>query len=166
MTTWRMRMVCAVLALAPAVHADDKTAHKMAAKGEAVLLNANELKWGPAPPDLPKGAQLVVLHGDPTKPGPFTMRLKAPDGYKIPPHWHTQDENLTIISGTLVMYMGDTWSVEPHDLDVAAYHFLPGKMHHAAAAKGETVIQINGQGPFDIHYLNPADNPNPKTATR
>jgi len=166
MRTWTTRIVCGLLVLAPAVQADDKTSHKVGAKGGAVLLNASDLQWGPAPPDLPKGAQLAVLHGDPTKPGPFAMRLKAPDGYKIAPHWHTRNEELTIISGTVVMHMGDTMTAEAHDLATGAYHFLPGKMHHAAECKGETVVQITGMGPFDIHYLNPADNPNPKTATR
>lgn len=165
MRTWTMRIACGLLALAPAVHADEKTGKKAGAK-QAVTINASEVQWGPAPPDLPKGAQLAVLHGDPTKAGPFAMRLKAPDGYKVPPHWHTRDEELTIISGTLVLHMGDTMTAEPHNLDAGAYHFLPGKMHHAAEAKGETVVQITGMGPFDIHYLNPADNPNPKTATR
>jgi len=158
-----MKIACGLLVIAAAVQADTK---KTTATKETVTLNAHDMQWGPAPPDLPKGAQLSVLHGDPTKPGSFAMRLKAPDGYKIPPHWHTRDEELTIISGTLILHMGDTMTADPHTLDVGAYHFLPGKMHHAAETKGETVVQITGMGPFDIHYLNPADNPNPKTATR
>jgi len=135
-----------------------------AAKQESVTVNAADLKWGDAPPDLPKGAQLAVLSGDPTKKGPFTLRLKMPAGYKIPPHWHTQDENLTILAGTLVLHMGDTMDAPAHDLAEGAFHFLPGKAHHAAEAKGETVVQLHGTGPFDIHYLNPADNPNPGKA--
>lgn len=158
MTTWTTRMVCVLLAIAPVAAADDKHA--------AVTLNTADLKWGEAPPDLPKGAQLSVLHGDPTKTGEFAIRLKMPDGYKIPPHWHTQPEQLTIISGALVLHMGDTMKADPHNLQVGAYHFLPAKMHHAAEVKGETIVQVNGMGPFDIHYLNPADNPNPKTATK
>lgn len=47
-----------------------------------------------------------------------------------------------------------------HSLGAGGYHFLPGKMHHSAEAKGETILQVNGNGPFDIHYLHPADNPN------
>jgi len=47
-----------------------------------------------------------------------------------------------------------------HSLEAGGFHFLPGKMHHAAEFKGETIVQIDGMGPFDIHYLNPADNPN------
>jgi quercetin dioxygenase-like cupin family protein len=131
---------------------------------EAVFMNASELKWGEPPPELPKGAQLAVLFGDPTKKGTFTMRLKMPDGYKIPPHWHTLDENLTILSGTFLLHMGDKMDSPAHELKVGAYHFLPGKAHHAAEAKGETVVQIHGMGPFDIHYLNPADNPNKHAA--
>ncbi len=133
---------------------------------KAEMINAADLKWGPAPPDLPKGAQLAVMHGDPTKATQFAMRLKVPDGYKVPPHWHSHDEELTIISGTLVLHMGDTMTADPHSLDAGAYHFLPGKMHHAAEAKGATIVQINGMGPFDIHYLNAADNPNPKSAMK
>jgi quercetin dioxygenase-like cupin family protein len=179
MTTWTLRIGCALLALGAVANADvtnkpgatktkkEATAqkHEMT-KPEAFSINAADIKFGQAPPDLPKGGQLAVLFGDPTKPGPFTMRFKMPDGYKIPPHWHTQDEQLTILAGTLQLYMGDTMTGEPHSLGVGAYHFLPGKSHHAALAKGEAIVQIHGVGPFDIHYLNPADNPNPKTARR
>src|SRR5689334_18700435 len=93
-----------------------------AAKPESVTVNAADLKWADAPPDLPKGAQVAVLYGDPMKKGPFTLRLKMPAGYKIPPHWHTQDENLTILAGTLVLHMGDTMDAPAHDLAEGAFH--------------------------------------------
>jgi hypothetical protein len=158
-----LAIALALLAAASAARAGDPK-KSAAGKPHPVSVNPDELKWGDAPPTLPKGAQVAVLHGDPSKAATFAIRLKAPDGYKIPPHWHTQDEQLTIISGTLVMHTGDTMDAPAHDLGVGAYHFLPGKSHHAAEAKGETVIQINGKGPFDIHYLNPADDPQKKTA--
>ena len=132
---------------------------KPGTKPEAVSVNAADIKWGDAPPSLPKGAQLAVMSGDPGKKAPFTVRLKMPAGYKIPPHWHTQDENLTILSGTFVLHMGDTMDAPAHELTAGAYHFLPGKMHHAAETKAETILQLHGTGPFDIHYLNPADDP-------
>ena len=157
-----LMIVVALLTAAPAARAGPLK--KAAAAKHAVSLAADELKWGAAPPTLPKGAQLAVLHGDPTKKGTFAVRLKMPDGYKLPPHWHTQDEQLTIVAGTLVMHTGDTMDAPAHDLGVGAYHFLPAKSHHAAEAQGETVVQINGQGPFDIHYLNPADDPSKTTA--
>ena len=42
-----------------------------------VMLTVPGLKWGEGPPALPKGAQLVVLSGDPGKNGPFAIRLKG-----------------------------------------------------------------------------------------
>ena len=69
------------------------------------------------------------------------------------------DEQLTILSGTLTLHMGDSMNGPGHQLVPGGFHFLPGKMHHAAEAKGETVVQIHGMGPFDIHYLNPRDDP-------
>jgi len=164
MKTVSSLIVFALSAAAPAVAAD-ATKKTDAAKHEAMSINAAEIKWGDAPPDIPKGASLAVLHGDPTKKGPFTMRLKMPAGYKIPPHWHSNDEQLTIVSGSFVLHMGDTMDAPATTLTAGGYHFLPGKMHHAAETKGETIVQIDGTGPFDIHYLNPADNPNKSAAT-
>ena len=139
-------------------------AKKTAAKPDAVFINAAEIKWGEAPPSLPKGAKLAVMTGDPSKKGTFTVRLKMPAGYKVPPHWHTQDEQLTILSGTFVLHMGDTMDAAGHELTAGGYHFLPGKMHHAAETKAETIVQLHGMGPFDIHYLDPADDPSKAAA--
>ena len=166
MQTLSTTIVLVLLAARPAFAAD---AAKKAppAKGEATSIDPGDVKWGPAPPDLPKGADFAVLHGDPSKKAPFTVRLKMSPGYKIPPHWHTRDEQLTILSGLLVLHMGDTMDAPATNLGPGAFHFLPGKMHHAAEAKGETIVQLDGTGPFDIHYLNPADNPNkPKSAAK
>ena len=75
----------------PPVKKQATPAHKM--------INAADLKWGPAPPGLPAGVQATVLDGDPTKTGLFTVRLKAPDGTQIMPHWHPADEHVTVLSG-------------------------------------------------------------------
>ena len=151
-----MKLLIAVALLAAA-------AAPKATKPQAVTIMAEEVKFGPAPPNLPAGAQLGVLHGDPGKKGLFAMRFKMPDGYAIPPHWHSNDEELTVVSGTFQLSMGDKFdAATAHSLSAGAYHFLPGKMHHAAAAKGDTVLDIHGMGPFDIHYLNPADDPSKK----
>ena len=103
MKTPSTMIMFALLVAMPAFAADaGKT------KPEAMSINAAEIKWGPAPPDLPKGAEIAVLHGDPSKKAPFTLRLKVPAGFKIPPHWHSNDEYLTILAGTLILHMGDT----------------------------------------------------------
>src|SRR3979411_34613 len=62
----------------------------------------DQVKYGPAPPFLPAGAQLAVLEGDPmASSGVFTNRLKMPDGYKVAPHTPPTREEVTVLSGTL-----------------------------------------------------------------
>ncbi|MFL6716805.1 MAG: cupin domain-containing protein [Burkholderiaceae bacterium] len=132
---------------------------------EAIFVNPGEIKWQDAPPTLPKGAKIAVLYGDPGKPGPFVMRLRAPSGYKIPPHWHTQTENLTIVSGAF--HFGSADKQDPaseHVMKAGSYHYLPAKAHHYAYTKEATVVQIHGDGPFDIHYVNEADDPQKSAA--
>ena len=147
--------------LASAADAPKKMAHPAP---KAVTINAADLVWGDAPPQFPKGGQVAVLLGNPFKPGTYAMRFKMPDGYQIAPHWHTKDEQLTILSGTFVLHMGDTMDAPAHTLTAGGYHFLPGRMHHAAQAQGEVIVEIHGMGPFDIHYLNPADDPTTASA--
>lgn len=83
-----------------------------------------------------------------------------PANYKVAPHTHTQAENVTVISGALILGMGNTVDKsKEHTLQAGGFHSLRGKTPHYAICKGPTVIQINGNGPFDINYINPADNP-------
>lgn len=124
------------------------------------MTNPGTVKWGEAPSSLPKGAKLAVLYGDPGKDGPFVVRLKTPAGYKVPPHWHSQAENLTVISGTLYLGAGDKMDMgHAHALKTGGFHYLPAKAHHYAFSKTETVVQIHGTGPLDINYLDPKDDP-------
>ena len=133
---------------------------------DQVFTNPKEIKWGDAPPSLPKGAKLAVLYGDPGKPGPFVIRMMAPAGYKIAPHWHSQAESLTVITGTLHLGSGDKLDMgHAHALSAGGYHYLPAKAHHYAFTKTPTVVQINGEGPFDIVYINANEDPQ-KAATK
>jgi hypothetical protein len=130
------------------------------AASEMTVVNADDLKWGDAPPSLPKGAKIAVLYGDPSKAGPFVLRLKAPAGYKIPPHWHSQAEALTVVSGTFYFGMGDKMDTNAaHLLKTGGFHYLSAKEHHFAFSKVASVVQLNGEGPFDITYINAVDDP-------
>ena len=129
------------------------------------MINANQLKWSDAPPALPKGAKVAVLAGDPGKPGPFVMRFKAPANYRVAPHWHSQTENITVLSGTLYLGMGDKFDAKAaHALKAGGFHQLPGKTNHYAYTKSPTVLQVQADGPFDITYVNPEDNPDKSAA--
>src|ERR1051325_8250925 len=90
--------------------------------------NTRDVKWGDAPPVLPKGAKIAVLNGDPGKAAPFTMRLMVPANYKIAPHWHSKDENLTVLTGALHLGMGEKADgKDAHVLNAGGYHYLPAK---------------------------------------
>ena len=121
----------------------------------------DQVKWGPAPPFLPPGAQLAVLEGDPmAATGDFTIRLKMPDGYKVAPHTHPHRENVTVISGTLKVGMGDTFDAgKMMSFGAGSFAYLDPSMHHYAGASGETTIQIHGGSPAKFNWINPADDP-------
>ena len=122
--------------------------------------NSTDLKWGPAPAALPKGAEITVLSGDPAKDGPYVVRLKMPGGYKIPAHNHPTTEYVTVLSGNLHIGMGDKLDEQKGiELTAGGYGEATAKMNHYAWASSPSVIQIHGQGPFAITYVNPADDP-------
>jgi hypothetical protein len=124
----------------------------------------DQVKWGPAPPFIPAGAQLAVLEGNPmAASGDYTIRLKMPDGYKIAPHTHPFRENVTVLSGTLKVGMGDTFDASKMmGFGAGSFAYLDPSVHHYAAASGETVIQIHGMSPAKFNYINPADDPSMK----
>jgi quercetin dioxygenase-like cupin family protein len=141
-----------ILAFTAPTHAADARHH--------TVTPASAVQWGPAPPSLPPGAQAAVLFGNPTKEGPFVLRLKFPAGFEIPPHRHSKDEYLTVIAGGFALVAGETLdrsAVRP--LPPASFVHLPAGMPHAARAEVETIVQINGVGPFDVIYLDPDDDP-------
>lgn len=148
-----MLMTALILATtsAPLLAQDQKAGH---------AIRADQLQWEPAPPVVPKGAQIAVLSGDPNKKGPFTMHLRTPAGYKIPAHSHPTAERLTIISGDCHFGMGDTLDeAKAKKLSSGGFVDLPANMNHYAFTSTETVVQIDLEGPFAIKYVNPADDP-------
>ena len=124
------------------------------------VVKADAIQWGAAPPQLPKGAQVAVLAGDPGKAGLYIIRAKMPDGYSIPAHWHRKAENVTVISGTFNIGMGDKLDKSKTEaLAPGGFFSAQPKMHHFAWVSGETIIEISGIGPFDITYVDPKDDP-------
>lgn len=129
----------------------------------APILSGAAVKWGPAPAVLPAGAQLAVLSGDPSKAEPFTIRLRLPEGYRIAPHYHPTDEGVTVLRGTFIAGMGDVASKDGvSSFTAGGYALMPANVHHYAWTKGLTEIQIHGTGPFQLTYVNPADDPSQK----
>lgn len=132
-------------------------------KQSHVMLMPSDLMWNDGPPGLPAGAKAVVMAGDPSKSGLFTLRLKFPANFTIPAHWHPTDENITVVSGTLWLGMGEkTDSKNLKPITTGGYGLMPAKTGHYAMTKEETIVQLHGMGPFGITYFNPADDPRNK----
>jgi quercetin dioxygenase-like cupin family protein len=131
------------------------------------MLTPGDIKWGDVPPVFPKGAKMAVLYGDPSKPGElFIVRLKMQAGYKIPAHWHPTDENVTVISGTFNMGMGDKLdAAKTKAFPAGSFAVAPAKMNHFAIAKQAAIVEVSAIGPFAITYVNPADDPS-KSASK
>ena len=126
------------------------------------LFEPSDIEWRPSD-SLPAGAMVAVLDGDPSQEGVFTMRLKMPDGYKVPPHFHEQQERVTVLSGTLNLGHGDVFKEsDAKPLPPGTYSSMQPKMTHFAWMKGETVLQLSSTGPWTITYVNPADDPRKK----
>ncbi|MFL5067105.1 MAG: cupin domain-containing protein [Xanthobacteraceae bacterium] len=131
-----------------------------AAEQHHTVVPADSVKWGPAPPSLPPGAQAAVLMGSPAKEGPFVIRLKFPAGFVVPPHRHSKDEFVTVMAGKFAVGSGEKLDREAlNPLPPASFVHLPAGMPHYAWAEVESVVQINGTGPFDVSYIDPKDDP-------
>jgi hypothetical protein len=127
---------------------------------KASVHRPDDLNWQKGPPSLPPGAQIAVLEGDPTKEAPFVFRVKVPDGYRIPPHTHPRPERVTIISGKFYIGMGEKFALSKgQEMPGGTYGTWPAGMKHFVWVKGETVVQFHGEGPWQIHYVNPNDDP-------
>ncbi len=142
---WLSVFLCAAQSNAPPTHS---------------IFNQNDVSWAKGPASLPPGAEIAALEGDPAKEGPFTMRVRLPDGYKIPPHWHPKVEHVTVVSGTFNIGMGERFDpASTKAMNAGAFGFWPANMRHFVWVKGVTIVQLHGVGPWSINYVNPSDDP-------
>lgn len=124
------------------------------------LYTPDTIRWTAAPPSFRRGAEAALLFGDPSREGPFVLRLRFPDGYVIAPHRHPGAEILTVLSGTFALGVGEDASRgEVIRMTAGSFTAMPAGMPHHARAEGETVVQLNSMGPWSITYINPADDP-------
>ncbi len=116
--------------------------------------------WAPFPA-FPPAARLAVLVGDPSKPGPYVIRVKLPHGTRMAPHRHAEDRIYTVISGLFYIGLGDEFD------ETKLQAFPPGTMvvlpagqsHFHCAKSGEYVTQVTAIGPLGLAYVDPGDDP-------
>lgn len=128
------------------------------AEAKHVVIPADKIMFEPIEvPGFTSGMKIAVINGDPNaETGRYVLRLQFPDGYRFPAHWHPMAENLTVLSGTLILGMGDR--VDESKLTAyspGAFMSIPGKMPHFGGARGATVIQLHGEAPFKIELVSP-----------
>lgn len=101
---------------------------------------------------FPPGLKLAVIHGNPEGTGDYAVRLQFPDGYRFPVHWHPKAEHVTVLTGSFNLGMGTTVNAAAEKTyGPGDFLYLPAKNTHFGGAKGVTVIQLHGVGPFAIN---------------
>lgn len=104
--------------------------------------------------------KIDVIEGPLNEAVPFTFRLKLPANYRIPAHWHPAIERVTVISGVFYMGVGDRLDREKSTaFTPGAMMIMQPKTHHFGWTKEETIVQLNGIGPWGVTYVNPDDDP-------
>ncbi len=128
------------------------TVGAQAQKPEMKAVAGTSLTWTDMEvPGFNPGMKIAALVGDPSVADQaYTVRLKFPDGYRFPAHYHPKAENVTVLSGTFLLEMGPNPTGKTTTYMPGDYLFIPPTMPHSGGATGETVIQLHGMGPFEI----------------
>jgi quercetin dioxygenase-like cupin family protein len=129
-----------------------KPGEKAAGNAPIKIVQPKDVPWEDAP-GMVKGVKTVLQYGDPVK-GPYIILLKFPKGLVNPPHWHTADEAVTILSGTMITGEGESID-DAHGKSVSGggYFIIPGGTAHWGKVPEEVVLTRLGNGPRDIHYF-------------
>ena len=111
--------------------------------------------WNPGT-GMMKGAQVAVLAGNPATGGLYIVRVKVPAGAVFGPHYHNETENVTVVSGTLWVGLGDKMNkAAMKPLTAGSFVQVPAKLHHYAMTKTATVLDITGIGPETMMAVKP-----------
>ncbi len=120
-------------------------------------------EWRPRSGGVVPGSAAMLLVGDPSKHEMFAARFRYPDGGRIGPHWHTASVHITVLSGTLMLGMGDVFdSTRAQAYGPGSFLVLEGGMHHYEWFRGEVTVHVEGVGPFWTVFVNPAEDPRPR----
>jgi quercetin dioxygenase-like cupin family protein len=151
--SFRRILLCAVVSVVPLPVAAGDGPNVPA---DAIQIRADDVVWSPGPPTLPEGTRMMVLEGDPRKEGLFTIRLQIPAGTRLQPHRHPREERATILSGEVRVGFGDAFDeADMTAFGPGSYYVNPPKSHHYVWIVEDSVMQLTGMGPWELHYLKP-----------
>jgi len=125
---------------------------------------SEDVDWKPFPA-FPPAVRLAVVVGQPSEPGPYTIRVKTPHGEKLMPHKHPEDRVYTVISGIFYIGLGDEFDESKlQAYPPGAVIILPGNTSHFHWAKScEYVTQVTAMGPLGLDYVSAKDDPRNNT---
>jgi len=148
-----IRSICVTVAAFALLTAGIYSQEKKDGGAAHKIVHYGDLKWTP----INKGCELAPVAGDFNAEGTsFVLRIRCADGIKVPAHWHPTDENVTVLKGTFLVGMGETFDeTKLETMNVGNFTFIPKEMRHFALNKGETIIQVHGLGPFKVNWVNP-----------
>ncbi|SRR6266849_3718760 len=151
----RVSGICLLVSAIAILTVGAKSQEKKESDAAHKIVHFGHLKWVP----IMKGCDLAPVAGDFNAEGTqFVLRIRCADGTKIPAHWHPTDENLTVLKGTFVVGIGETFDESKlQTMNVGNFILMPKEMRHFAMNKGETIVQIHGTGPFKVNWVNPAE---------
>lgn len=131
---------------------------------KTTIINPDAVAWKDAP-SLPKGAQYVILTGDPSKAGSMVVqRVKLPPNYQVPAHTHPHVVIETVLTGSMGFGMGDRLDTQKGAMLKSGSLLLmpPGHAHYVWTGNEETIYQLQTLAPIGIDYINPTDDPRKK----
>ena len=129
--------------------------------GNLVTANPEKIQWVKNK-NAPYGMQIVMLYGDPSKPGPYIFRAKMPSGYKLPPHKHPDARTVTVLKGIYWSGVGENYNpMVMKEFQAGTFYVTDPNVPHFAWARTEVIIQESGIGPVEnpIEYMNPDEDP-------
>ncbi|BAV98059.1 cupin domain-containing protein [Lysobacter enzymogenes] len=144
------KLICAAALMSAAMLAQ-------AAEPPVVALTPTQMKWSSQGGLALPGMEQALLIGAPDKPGPYTIRLKFPAGFKLAPHTHTDSREITILSGS--WYTGYGEKTDPaalKKLPAGSFYTEPAGVPHYVEVREPTIIQVSGTGPSGRKFVDPA----------
>ena len=127
------------------------------AAAQSHIITPAQLVWR----SLIPGTEMAIVSGDPSKPGLYVLRIRTQAAdVRVPPHWHPTDEHITVLSGSFLVAHGEQFDTSKlTEMAPGAHASMPGRMPHFALQKAGSVIEIYGEGPFVVNWVNPEDDP-------
>ena len=118
-----------------------------------VVVTPDQLHWTP----YYAGGEQAILLGDPSRPGPYVLRVRFPAGLHIQPHYHLDNRIVQVLYGTMYFAVGESGdTTKMRAIPAGSLWTEPARMiHYAWTGNGEVVLQVVGTGPTETKTVAP-----------